>query len=128
MNKQIITDHLNKYDHKFEVKGEKINVKLDFNLEINIDLSSEDKIKISDRLAYLNFLSFPFSMSIKGTMLYNFFSSFLVFILFLCLKDSIDTYSLTLIVIFAAFWNLYWLFYYLIKSENFKTEIKTLLK
>lgn len=128
MNKQIITDYLNKYDHKFEVEGEKINVKLDFNLEINIDLSSEDKIKISDRLAYLNFLSFPLSMSIKGTMLYNFISSFLVFVLFLYLRDSIDTYSLTLIVIFAAFWNLYWLFYYLIKSENFKSEIKTLLK
>ena len=128
MNKQIITEYLNKFDYDFEEKGEIINVKLDFNLEINIDLTKSDKIKISDKLASLNFLSWPFSMSIKGTMTYNFIGSFLVFILFLALTNSYNNYALTLIVIFAAFWNLYWLLYYLIKSENFKKEIKNLMK
>ncbi|MDZ4154308.1 hypothetical protein, partial [Methylicorpusculum sp.] len=78
MNKQIITEHLNKFDYDFEEKGEIINVKLDFNLEINIDLTKSDKIKISDKLAALNFLSWPFSMSIKKTLSYNFSGSFLV--------------------------------------------------
>ena len=128
MNKQIITEHLNKFDYDFEEKGEIINVKLDFNLEINIDLTKSDKIKISDKLASLNFLSWPFSMSIKKTMSYNFIGSFLVFILFLAIRNSYNNYVLTLIVIFAAFWNLYWLLYYLIKSENFKKEIKNLIK
>jgi len=128
MNKQILTEYLNKFDYDFEEKEEKINVKLDFNLEINIDLTSEEKIKISDRLRSRNFLSWPFSMSIKKTMLYNFISSFIVFVLFLALRNTFNTYALTLVVIFAAFWNLYWLLYYLIKSESFKKEIKTLMK
>lgn len=128
MSKQIITEYLNKFDYDFEEKGEKISVKLDFNLEINIDLTSADKIKISDRLGALSFLSWPFSMGIKGTMLYNFISSFIVFILFLAVRNSINNYALTLIVIFAVFWNLYWLVYYLVKSENFKQEIKNLIK
>ena len=128
MSKQILTEYLNKFDYNFEEKEEKINVKLGFNLEINIDLTSAEKIKISDRLRSSNFLSWPFSMSIKGTMLYNFISSFIVFVLFLALRNSFNTYVLTLLVIFAAFWNLYWLLYYLIKSENFKKEIKTLIK
>ena len=128
MSKQILTEYLNKFDYNFEEKEEKINVKLGFNLEINIDLTSAEKIKISDRLRSSNFLSWPFSMSIKGTMLYNFISSFIVFVLFLALRNSFNTYALTLFVIFAAFWNLYWLLYYLIKSENFKKEIKTLIK
>jgi len=128
MNKQILTEYLNKFDYDFEEKEEKINVKLDFNLEINIDLTSEEKIKISDRLRSRNFLSWPFSMSIKKIMLYNFISSFIVFVLFLALRNTFNTYALTLVVIFAAFWNLYWLLYYLIKSESFKKEIKTLMK
>ena len=128
MRKQTITEYLNKFDYEFEEKDEKINVKLDFNLEINIDLTSEDKIKISDRLGSLNFLSWPFSMSIKGTMTFNFIGSFLVFILLLAVRNSYNNYVLTLIVIFAVFWNLYWLLFYLIKSENFKKEIKNLVK
>ena len=128
MNKQILTEYLNKFDYDFEEKGEKINVKLDFNLEINIDLTDSDKIKVSDKLGSLNFLSWPFSMSIKGTMLYNFIGSFIVFLLFLTVRNSINNYALTLFVIFAAFWNLYWLLYYLVISENFKKEIKNLIK
>ena len=128
MNKQILTEYLNKFDYDFEEKEEKINVKLDFNLEINIDLTSEEKIKISDRLRSRNFLSWPFSMSIKGSMLYSFFSSLVVFAFFLALKNSFSTYDLTLILIFGTFYNLFWLIYYLTKSENFKKEIKTLIK
>ena len=128
MNKQIITEYLNKFDYDFEEKNDKINVKLDFNLGITIDLSNPDKIKISDELGSLNFLTWPFSMSIKGTMLYNFISSFVVFIIFLALRNFISTYVLTLVVIFSVFWNLYWLIYYLIISERFKKEIKSLMK
>lgn len=128
MSKQIITEYLTKFDYDFSEKDGKINVTLDFNLEVHIDLTSTDKIKIYDKLGSLNFLSWPFSMSIKGTMLYNFISSFIVFVLFFAIRDSVNNYVLTLVVIFAAFWNLYWLFYYLVKSENFKKEIKNLTK
>lgn len=128
MSKQIITEYLNKFDYVFEEYEDEIIVKLDYNLEINIDLISVDKIKISDKLGSMNFLSWPFSMSIKKTMVFNFISSFVVFLMFLSLRNSDYTYGLTLFVIFAAFWNLYWLLYYLTKSENFKNEIKTLIK
>jgi hypothetical protein len=100
----------------------------EYKIEVIIDLSSTDKIKLNDKLGSMNFLSWPFSMSIKGTMLYNFISSIIVMILFLAIRNSTDNYVLTLIVIFVAFWNLYWLIYYLIKSENFKNEIKTLIR
>ena len=128
MNKQRIAEYLNKFDYDFKETNDSIKVQLDFNLEIHIDLSITDKIKISDKLDFLNFLSWPFSMSIKGTMLYNFISSFIVFVLFLTLSNSMNNYVLTMIVIFAVFWNLYWLFYYLIKSENFKNEVRSLMK
>ena len=128
MNKQRIAEYLNKFDYDFKETNDSIKVQLDFNLEIHIDLSITDKIKISDKLDFLNFLSWPFSMSIKGTMLYNFISSFIVFVLFLTFSNSMNNYVLTMIVIFAVFWNLYWLFYYLIKSENFKKEVRSLMK
>ena len=128
MNKSNITQYLNKLNYNFTESGEIIKVKLDFSLEVIIDLSSTDKIKLNDKLGSKNFLSWPFSMSIKGMMLYNFISSIIVMILFLAIRNSNDNYVLTLIVIFAAFWNLYWLIYYLIISENFKNEIKTLIR
>ncbi len=128
MTIQIITEYLNKFDYEFEETGDEIIVKLDFNLEIHIDLTNTDKIKIYDKLGSLNFLSWPFSMNIKKTMVYNFISSFIVFILFFAIRNSINNYVLTLIVIIVAFWNLYWLLYYLVKSENFKKEIRDLMK
>ena len=124
----MITEYLKKFDYDFTENGNQIIVKLDFNLKIYIDLTDENRIKINDKLDSLNFLSWPFSMSIKGTMTYNFISSFIVFVLFLSIRNSINNFVLTLIVIFAAFWNLYWLIYYLNKSENFKKEIKDLTK
>ena len=128
MNKSTITQYLNKLNYDFTESGEIIKVKLDFSLEVIIDLSSTDKIKLNDKLGSMNFLSWPFSMSIKGTMLYNFISSIIVMILFLAIRNSTDNYVLTWFMIFVAFWNLYWLIYYLIKSENFKNEIKTLIR
>jgi hypothetical protein len=128
MNKGIITDYLRKFDYDFTENENQIIVKRDFNLKIYIDLSDDGKIKINDKLDSLNFLSWPFSMSIKGTMTYNFISSFIVFVLFLALRNSINNYILTLVVIFSAFWNLYWLIYYLNKSDSLKKEIKNLTK
>jgi hypothetical protein len=128
MNKEIIIEYLRKFDYDFTEKGNHIIVKQDFNLKIYIDLSDDGKIKIKDKLDSLNFLSWPFSMSIKGTMTYNFISSFIVFVLFLALRNSINNYVLTLVVIFSAFWNLYWLIYYLNKSDSLKMEIKNLTK
>jgi hypothetical protein len=128
MNKGIITDYLRKFDYDFTENENQIIVKQDFNLKIYIDLSDDGKIKINDKLDSLNFLSWPFSMSIKGTMTYNFISSFIVFVLFLALRNSINNYILTLVVIFSAFWNLYWLIYYLNKSDSLKKEIKNLTK
>ena len=128
MSKEIITEYLMKFDYDFTENGNHIIVKQDFNLKIYIDLSDHGKIKIKDKLDSLNFLSWPFSMSIKGTMIYNFISSFVVFILFLAVRNSINNYVLTLVVIFSAFWNLYWLIYYLNKSDSLKKEIKDLVK
>lgn len=123
MKKEIITNYLNKYNYDFIEMEEKVVVKLDFSLEILIDLSNPEKINLHDRLKSWNFLSWPFSMSIKSTMIYNFIGSLIVFVCFFGLRNSYNNYVLTLIVIFAIFWNLYWLIYYLLKAENFRKEI-----
>ena len=128
MNQKIITEYLTKFDYDFVEEDDVILVKLDFNLNIYIDLSHEDKIKIYDKLKALNFLSWPYSKSIKRSMLYNFISSVIVFILFAVMMNDDNNYRLILIVIFAAFWNLYWLLYYLNTSLSFQREIKSLVK
>jgi hypothetical protein len=126
MKKDEIISYLNKFDYKYSIVEEKIEVILDFSLRITIDLSNQEKIIIKDKLNALNFLSWPFSMSIKGTMTYNFIGSLVVFALFLSIRSSYNNFVLTFIVLFCIFWNLYWLLYYLIKAENFKKEIKIL--
>ena len=128
MTKSIITNHLNKFDYKYSEQDEKLIVELDFSLQIVIDLSVNEKIKISDRLKRLNFLSWPFEMSIKGSMIYNLFGFLIALLIFLGIKKYYDNYSLTLIFLSAIFWNLYWLIYYLIKADNFKKEIIDLTK
>lgn len=128
MNKQKITEYLTKFDYDFKVEDDIIIVKLDFNLRIYIDISHDVKIKIYDKLKALNFLTWPYSTSIKGSMLYNFISSVIVLILFALMMNDDNNYMLILIVIFVAFWNLYWLLYYLHTSLIFQREIKNLVK
>jgi len=128
MTKSIIINHLNKFDYKYSEQEEKLIVDLDFSLQIVIDLSVNEKIKISDRLKRLNFLSWPFEMSIKGSMIYNLIGFLIAFLIFLAIKKYYDNYSLTIIFLSAIFWNLNWLIYYLIKADNFKKEIINLTK
>jgi len=128
MTKSIIINHLNKFDYKYSEQEEKLIVDLDFSLQIVIDLSVNEKIKISDRLKRLNFLSWPFEMSIKGSMIYNLIGFLIAFLIFLGIKKYYDNYSLTIIFLSAIFWNLNWLIYYLIKADNFKKEIINLTK
>lgn len=128
MNRETILNYLNRYDYKFKESDNLIIVSLDFSLQFIIDLSNPDKIKLSDKLKSANFLTWPFSMSIKNSMIFNLIAAILATILFLGLGNSYNTLTLIILFIFAMFMNLIWLIYYLVKSENFKKQIIDLTK
>lgn len=123
MTKALISNYLEKFDYKY-IEHEKVFiVKLDFSLQVIIDLRESDKIKISDQLQWNSLLTWPFSMSIKGSMIYNLIGFLVCTILFMFLVNEFNPYTLIIIYLGAVFWNLNWLIYYLNKAENFKKQI-----
>ncbi|NVO10904.1 MAG: hypothetical protein HXX16_13145 [Bacteroidales bacterium] len=127
MTKSIITNHLNKFDYKYSEQDEKLTVELDFSLQIIIDLSVNEKIKLSDNLKRSNILTGPFQMSIKGSMIYSlilFSIGVLIFVEILQIKDP--GFLVFFPIVFC--WNFYWVINYLIRAENFKKEIINLTK
>lgn len=123
MTKALISNYLEKFDYKYIEHEKSFIVKLDFSLQVIIDLRESDKIKISDQLKWNSFLTWPFSMSIKGSMTYNLIGFLVCTILFIFLVKEFNPYTLTIIYLAAIFWNLNWLIYYLNKAENFKKQI-----
>lgn len=128
MAKTLISNYLDKFDYKYVEHENNFIVKLDFSLQIIIDLTDSNKIKIYDQLKGNNFLTWPFKMSIKGSMIYNFIGFLFCTILWLIIGKEYDTYVFTILYLSAIFWNLNWLIYYIIKSENFKRQIIDLTK
>lgn len=127
MSKEKIVNHLQKFDYSFSESGNTVVVELDFSLQIIIDLSEPDRIRINDRLKTWNFLSWPFSMSIKKSMIMNFIAFVFCTLLFLNLAKTYDP-LLQLVYMACIFWSLYWQMYYLLKAESFKRQLIDLLK
>lgn len=109
-----------KFDYKFEKKNNKIIIKLDFAQRIIIDFSDSEKVKITDRLVGLNFLTGLIEMSIKNATLYNFIGAIIMTFLFVYL--DLEYGGLNLVFFFLAFiiWVLLWTIFYLVKAENLK--------
>ncbi len=127
MTKSIITNHLNKFDYKYTEQDEKVIVELDFSLQIIIDLSVNEKIRINDRLKKSNPLTCPFQMSIKSAMIYSLCLFFVCLFLFVEILKFNDPSTLVFFpIIFCS--NFFWVVTYLIRAENFKKEIINLTK
>ncbi len=128
MTKNIISNFLDKLDYKYVEHEKAFIVKLNFSLQMIIDLTDPNKIKIESHLKGSNFLTWPIGMSLKSSMIFNFIGFFICTILFLSLRNEYDTFILTIIFLAAIFWNVYWLIYYIAKAESFKGHIIDLTK
>ncbi len=128
MAKILISNFLNKFDYKYVEHEKAFIVKLDFSLQMIIDLTDPNKIKIESHLKGSNFLTWPISMSLKGSMIYNFTGLIVCAILFIFLRNEYNTYILTILFVGAIFLVLFWLIYYVTIAESFKRQIIDLTK
>ncbi len=127
MTKSSISNYLNKFDYKFIEHEKSFIVDLDFSLQIIIELMDNGKIKITDQLKGLNFLTWPFPMSIKSSMIYNTIGLIVFTLLILVIEKSYSQFFLTIIYMCAIFAILFWMIYYFVKAENFKKQIIDLI-
>ena len=123
MTKNIIKGNLDRFDYNYSDQGDKFVVKLGYSLQMTIDLTNPDKVLMKDRLKSWNFLTGSFEMSVNGSMIYSFISSFFAALMVILIRDRIDHFIITVIILIAVFWNLLWALYYFTKSENFKQQV-----
>ena len=123
MDKNIIIDYLKKYDFKYSVNSEKITVNLDFAQEVILDFSEPNKMKINDQLTGWNLLTGLIPMTLKHAIIYNFIVAVLVGILFVNIEDGNSGLNFIPFYLSMLLWILLFSGYYLVKLENFKTQI-----
>lgn len=123
MDKNIIIDYLKKYDFKYAVNSEKITVNLDFAQEVLLGLSEPNKMKINDQLIGWNLVTGLIPMTLKHAIIYNFIVAVLVGILFVNLKGDNSGLNFIPFYLSMLLWILLFSGYYLVKLENFKTQI-----
>ena len=129
MNKEKLKQKLKKYNYQYKEQFEKITVNLDSSLEIGIDYSEENRVIITDKLQGYNMLTGVWSMSIKGSIIFNTFISFFYFVFLSYLRYILHKpflgYLIMVMFIIGIGWVILWTNYYLTKSENFKTLIQS---
>ena len=123
MDKIHILNFLNKYNFKYSVNAEIIIVNLDFAQNVILDFSQPDKIKINDRLTGWNFLTGLIPMSLKHAIIYNFVVAVIIGILFINIKVENSEFNLIAFYLVLIFWIVLFSGYYLVKLENFKSQI-----
>ena len=123
MDKIQILNFLNKYNFKYSVNTEIIIVNLDFAQNVILDFSQPDKIKINDRLTGWNFLTGLIPMSLKHAIIYNFVVAVIIGILFINIKVENSEFNLIAFYLVLIFWIVLFSGYYLVKLENFKSQI-----
>ncbi|WP_226065466.1 hypothetical protein [Kaistella polysaccharea] len=126
MGKDQIINFLERYDFKYAVHANHVTVNLDFAHKVMIDFSEPNKIKIKDKLTGWNFLTGLIAMSLKNAMIYNFIGGIIVGILLM--SAQIQNSEINFIPFYLVFmlWVLLFSGYYLIKLENFKSQIMAL--
>lgn len=129
MNKEELKVKLKRYDYKYKEQFEKVIVKLGSSLEVAIDFSENEKVIITDKLRGYNILTGVWSMSVKGSIIFNTILSFFFFLFYSYLNyisSKPFTSFLTLMILVLAFgWIVLWTLYYLIKVESFKILIQS---
>lgn len=123
MDKNIIIDYLTKYDFRYDVNSHKITVNLDFAQEVILDFSEPNKMKINDQLTGWNLLTGLIPMTLKHAIIYNFIVAVLVGILFVNLEGGNSGLNFIPFYLSMLLWILLFSGYYLVKLENFKTQI-----
>lgn len=123
MDKNEIINFLNKYDYKYSVNAENIIVSLDFAQKVTLDFSQPNKLKITDKLTGWNFLTGLISMSLKNAIIYNFVCAVIIGIIFINLQIENSEFNLIPFYLVIMLWILIFSGYYLIKLENFKSQI-----
>lgn len=126
MDKIQILNFLTKYNFKYSENTEVITVNLDFAQKVILDFSEPEKLKINDRLTGWNFLTGLISMSLKHAIIYNFVVAAIIGILFINLQVENSEFSLTPFYLVLMLWILLFSGYYLVKLENFKSQIMNL--
>lgn len=126
MDKIQILNFLTKYNFKYSENTEIITVNLDFAQKVILDFSEPEKLKINDRLTGWNFLTGLISMSLKHAIIYNFVVAAIIGILFINLQVENSEFSLTPFYLVLMLWILLFSGYYLVKLENFKSQIMNL--
>ncbi len=126
MDKIQILNFLTKYNFKYSENTEVITVNLDFAQKVILDFSESEKLKIDDRLTGWNFLTGLISMSLKHAIIYNFVVAAIIGILFINLQVENSEFSLTPFYLVLMLWILLFSGYYLVKLENFKSQIMNL--
>jgi hypothetical protein len=122
ITKEKIVKNLRKYDYQFVDNTSSLVIKLDFSLQVTIDLSDPDKIIIKDELVSWNFLTGGIKMSLKNAMIYNFIGTVICGFLFhyiLIVKD----FNLSNLFIMYGIWTVMFTIFYLVKCERFKGQI-----
>lgn len=126
MEREKIINFLEKFDYRYSVKNQVIEVKLDFSQKVMIDLSETTKIKISDKLVGWNFLTGLLVMSLKNAIIYNFIISIISSFVFFYLQSLISSINFIPFYFVFILWLLMSIQYYVIKLENFKSRIMNL--
>lgn len=126
MEQNKIIEMLEKYNYKYNLRGDKIIINLEFSQKVVIDLSNPSKAIISDYLENWNFLTGCFKMSLKSSFLYNFI--LLIFFGFFCQYAQFIGSSLTNLFLTFIGWILLFSMFYLIKLESFKLQFITITK
>lgn len=129
MNTERIVRKLEKLNYDFEIRNNRIIVKLGFSLHAQIEIN-ENKIEIKDRLKNWNFLTGVVEMSLKSSIIFNTFLVLFSGIMFLLIhlnnESSFLNYLTILIFLIGIFWILLWTMYFLIKFESFKNLIESI--
>ena len=129
MDKDELKLKLKKYNYKVKEQFDVVIVSLSPSLEVRIDYSEPDRIIISDKLIGYNILTGVWSMSIKGSIIFNGITSFIYALIFSLLHISFKDQSFNLYIILffiiAMAWIILWTNYFHVKVENFKTLIKS---
>ena len=129
MNKEALKLKLEKYDYSYKEQFDKIIVNLDSSLEIQIDYSEQGKVVITNKLKGYNMLTGVWSMSVRGSIIFNTIISFLYFLFFSYLRYILHKpflgFLILVIFVLGMGWIVLWTIYYLTKAENFKSLIQS---
>ena len=121
--REILKQKFETYGYKYSENSDELIVDLGHSQMIYIKLSTKDKFLISDKLVGWNFLTGLIEMSFKKAMVYNTVILILCALIFMSMHQMSMSLNFVFIFLTLSIWTTIWSLYYLIKSENFKSQV-----